>query len=222
MGRMPGVLIVEDEADINETICASLRLTGLEARGVLNGADALEDVERFQPDLVVLDQMLPDIDGREICRKLRASPATATIPIIFLTARAGAQERVLGLESGADDYMTKPFSMRELTLRIRALLRRSSAVPSIRFSPTWLHCREQFRVWDTYANIHLSRGEWRECEELCRSILRHCEAALSGAERCLLFSRLARCAEKLGDREQQRTWQERAHAEAVGVSPAVD
>jgi DNA-binding response OmpR family regulator len=208
------VLIVEDDADINATLQEAMRLAGYDAVGVLNGEDAFAEVERRCPDLVLLDQMLPDIDGVEICRRLRVAPRTKRVPIIFLTARTDEQARVRGLSAGADDYVVKPFSMQELVLRVRGLLRRSSSLPDIRLAPAWLHCREQFRVWDSYAKIHLERGEWQECLELCRSILHRCEHALSPAERCLLYSRLARCAQKLGDAKAERAWQELAHEQS--------
>jgi DNA-binding response OmpR family regulator len=208
------VLIVEDDADINATLQEAMRLAGYDAVGVLNGEDAFAEVERRSPDLVLLDQMLPDIDGVEICRRLRVAPRTKRVPIIFLTARTDEQARVRGLSAGADDYVIKPFSMQELVLRVRGLLRRSSSLPDIRLAPAWLHCREQFRVWDSYAKIHLERGEWQECLELCRSILHRCEHALSPAERCLLYSRLARCAQKLGDTKAERAWQELAHEQS--------
>jgi DNA-binding response OmpR family regulator len=208
------VLIVEDDADINATLQEAMRLAGYDAVGALNGEDAFTEVERRVPDLVLLDQMLPDIDGVEICRRLRVAPRTKRVPIIFLTARTDEQARVRGLSAGADDYVVKPFSMQELVLRVRGLLRRSSSLPDIRLAPAWLHCREQFRVWDSYAKIHLERGEWQECLELCRSILHRCEHALSPAERCLLYSRLARCAQKLGDSKAERAWQELAHEQS--------
>jgi DNA-binding response OmpR family regulator len=208
------VLIVEDDADINATLQEAFRLAGYDVVGTLTGEAALEEVQRRCPDLVLLDQMLPDIDGVEICRRLRAAPRTKRVPIVFLTARAGEESRVKGLASGADDYVVKPFSMQELILRVRGLLRRSSSLPEIRLAPAWLHCREQFRVWDSYAKIHLERGEWQECLELCRSILHRCEEALSPAERCLLFSRLARCSQKLGDQQAERAWQELAHEQS--------
>jgi DNA-binding response OmpR family regulator len=208
------VLIVEDDADINATLQEAMRLAGYDAVGVLTGEDTFVEVDRRCPDLILLDQMLPDIDGVEICRRLRVSPRTKRVPIIFLTARSDEQARVRGLTAGADDYVVKPFSMQELLLRVRGLLRRSSSLPDIRLAPAWLHCREQFRVWDSYAKIHLERSEWQECLELCRSILHRCEHALSPAERCLLYSRLARCAQKLGDQKAERVWQELAHEQS--------
>jgi DNA-binding response OmpR family regulator len=211
---MHRVLIVEDDADINATLQEAMRIAGYDAVGSLTGEEAFAEIYRRCPDLVLLDQMLPDIDGVEICRRLRAAPRTSRLPIIFLTARADEQARVRGLKVGADDYVVKPFSMQELLLRVRGLLRRSSSLPEIRLAPAWLHCREQFRVWDSYAKIHLDRGEWQECLELCRSILHRCEQALSPAERCLLYSRLARCAQKLGDERAERAWQELAHEQS--------
>jgi DNA-binding response OmpR family regulator len=208
------VLIVEDDADINATLQHSLRLTGYDVIGALTGEAAFAEVQHRCPDLVLLDQMLPDLDGVEICRRLRGAPRTKRVPIIFLTARAGEESRIRGLAAGADDYVVKPFSMQELLLRVRGLLRRSSSMPEVQLAPAWLQCREQFRVWDSYAKIHLERGEWQECLELCRSILNRCEKALSPAERCLLYSRLARCAQKLGDQQAERTWQELAHEQS--------
>jgi DNA-binding response OmpR family regulator len=208
------VLIVEDDADINATLQEALRLAGYDVVGALRGESAFAEVQRRCPDLVLLDQMLPDLEGLEICRRLRGAPRTKHVPIIFLTARAGEQSRVQGLAAGADDYVVKPFSMQELLLRVRGLLRRSWSLPDVRLAPAWLQCREQFRVWDSYAKIHLERGEWQECLELCRSILHRCEHALSPAERCLLYTRLARCAQKLGDQQAERAWQELAHEQS--------
>jgi DNA-binding response OmpR family regulator len=208
---MDRILIVEDEADINTVLQEGLRQSGYDVVGALTGGEAFQEIERRCPDLVLLDQMLPDVDGLEICRRLREEPRTRRLPIIFLTARAGTDARVRGLASGADDYVVKPFSM--LKLRIGAVLRRSTP-PSPRLSPDWIRCREQLRVWDTYAKIHLERGEWRECQELCRTILGRCEEALTPPERFLLYTRLARCAEALGDPQAEQTWQERAHQQA--------
>jgi DNA-binding response OmpR family regulator len=211
---MHRVLIVEDDADINATLEHAMRFAGYDAVGALTGADALAEAERRCPDLVLLDQMLPDVDGLDVCRHLRAAPRTKRVPIIFLTARAGEEARITGLRAGADDYVVKPFSMQELVLRVRGLLRRASSLAEVRLAPAWLQCREQFRVWDGYARIHLDRGEWQECLELCRSILNRCEEALSPAERCLLYGNLARCSQKLGDQKAERTWQELAYEQS--------
>jgi DNA-binding response OmpR family regulator len=208
------VLVVEDDADINAALQETLRLSGYDVVGALSGAETFAEVERRCPDLVLLDQMLPDLDGVEICRRLRAAPRTQRVPIIFLTARSEEAARVRALGAGGDDYVVKPFSMQELLLRVRGLLRRASSLPEIRMAPAWLQCREQFRVWDSYAKIHLERGEWQECQELCRSILNRCEGALSPAERCLLYSRLARCSQQLGDEKAERAWRDLAHEQS--------
>jgi len=125
---MARVLVVDDDADINAALRESLELAGYDVAGALNGMDALAEVSRQCPDLVLLDQMLPDLDGAEVCRRLRSAPESKRVPIMFLTARAGEEARVRGLALGADDYVTKPFSMQELLLRIRAVLRRATPV----------------------------------------------------------------------------------------------
>ena len=122
-------MIVEDEPDIAELVRYHLEKAGLPARIVADGKQALELIARAQPDLIVLDLMLPGMDGLEVCRRLRASQSTRTIPVIMLTARAEEVDRVLGLEMGADDYVPKPFSPRELVARIKAVLRRAAPLP---------------------------------------------------------------------------------------------
>jgi DNA-binding response OmpR family regulator len=203
------VLVVDDDADINESVRAGLVLAGFDAVGAPTGRQALEEIERRSPDLVLLDQMLPDIDGVEICRRLRAAPETKRIPVVFLTARAGQEARIGGLALGADDYIVKPFSLEELVLRIRAVLRRATPV-DLQLPPEWVRRRDQFRVWNRYAEIHAARGEWRDCLELSRSILHNCEGALSPDELAAITRRLLACAEQLGDVPEQRVWQERA------------
>ena len=123
------ILIVEDEPDIVELLVYNLHQAGFETDAVLNGADALEQVKIQQPDLVLLDLLLPEVDGLEVCRTLKRDPATASIPIIMLTAKGEAIDRIVGLELGADDYITKPFSPREVLLRVRAVLRRAPHLP---------------------------------------------------------------------------------------------
>ena len=125
------VLVVDDEPDLLELVRVNLAQAGYEVDTAQDGAAALERVGRAKPDLLVLDLMLPSIPGTEVCRRLRADPETASLPIIMLTARADEVDRVVGLELGADDYVTKPFSPRELTLRVAAVLRRRQpeAVP---------------------------------------------------------------------------------------------
>ncbi len=121
----PRILIVEDEADIAELLAYKLGQEGFEVEVCPRGDTALERVGRAPaPDLVLLDLMLPGLDGLEVCRHLRRDPATAGIPIIMLTAKAEEIDRIVGLELGADDYIVKPFSPREVALRVKAVLRR--------------------------------------------------------------------------------------------------
>lgn len=128
------VLVAEDDPDIGQLVAHYLEKAGFTAEVVTSGRDALTTVATRPPDVLVLDLMLPQVDGLEICRAVRAHDRTATIPIIMLTARAEESDRIVGLEMGADDYVAKPFSPNELVARVRALLRRvqrSSALPSV-------------------------------------------------------------------------------------------
>jgi DNA-binding response OmpR family regulator len=118
---MPRILIVDDEPNIVELARLYLEKEGYTVQGVGRGEDALTQLKRFNPDLLVLDLMLPDMDGFEICRRVRASSDT---PILMLTARREDVDKILGLEIGADDYFTKPFNPRELVARVKAILRR--------------------------------------------------------------------------------------------------
>ena len=122
---MPDVLVVEDEPDIRNLIVHHLTRDGFRCRAVASGAEALQRVKTATPDLVVLDLMLPGMDGLDVCRRLRSDPASAVVPIIMLTAKADEVDRILGLEMGADDYVVKPFSPKELVARVRAVLRRA-------------------------------------------------------------------------------------------------
>jgi two-component system, OmpR family, alkaline phosphatase synthesis response regulator PhoP len=119
------VLVVEDEADIRELIRYNLEREGFAVEEAADGAQAFERIRRRVPDLLVLDLMLPGMPGLEICRQLRAGRETAHLPILIVTAKGTEVDKVLGLEMGADDYVVKPFSPRELVARVRALLRRA-------------------------------------------------------------------------------------------------
>jgi two-component system phosphate regulon response regulator PhoB len=124
----PLILIVDDETDLVEAVAYNVEREGFRAARAYNGAQALALAQADpHPDLVVLDLMLPDIPGTEVCRRLKQAPATRGIPVLMLTAKADAVDRVVGFELGADDYVTKPFSVRELVLRIKAILRRTEA-----------------------------------------------------------------------------------------------
>lgn len=127
----PKILVVDDEPDALELLELKLREAGFAPVLASDGAKALTAVQADRPDLIVLDWMLPEVDGLEVCKILRRDPATATIPILMLTARAAEVDRVLGLELGADDYVAKPYSPRELVLRIRKLLQRAAPTEEV-------------------------------------------------------------------------------------------
>ena len=123
--KKPRVLVVDDEPDAVELVSVNLKAAGLDVVAAADGEEALRKAREIIPDAIILDLMLPEVDGLEVCKILRRDAVTATIPIIMLTARAAEVDRVLGLELGADDYLTKPFSPRELVLRVKRLLRKT-------------------------------------------------------------------------------------------------
>jgi len=120
------VLVVDDERDLVRLVEFNLQQAGFETAGASGGEEALQKVRQRVPDLVVLDLMLPDISGTEVCRQIKGAPRTRHVPVLMLTARSDEVDRVVGFEVGADDFVTKPFSVRELVLRIRAILRRGT------------------------------------------------------------------------------------------------
>jgi two-component system phosphate regulon response regulator PhoB len=119
------ILLIEDDHDIAELVKYNLEKNGFEVHLQAHGSGILSLLRRIQPNLILLDVMLPDADGFELCKEIRRDPAGKDIPILFLTARAEEFDKVVGLELGADDYITKPFSPRELVARVRAHLRRA-------------------------------------------------------------------------------------------------
>jgi DNA-binding response OmpR family regulator len=121
---VPKILVVDDEPEAVELIEFNLKQAGFGSISAGDGAEALKKARSLEPALIVLDLMMPEMDGLEVCRILRRDPATASIPIIMLTAKAAEMDRIVGLELGADDYLTKPFSPRELVLRIKRILQR--------------------------------------------------------------------------------------------------
>jgi phosphate regulon transcriptional regulator PhoB len=131
MGAPRHILVVEDEADLVELISYNLKKEGFNVNSAMDGETALSKIKKGRYDLVVLDLMLPGIQGMELCRILRSDPKTETLPIIMLTAKGEEVDKILGLEMGADDYITKPFSPRELVARVKAVLRRSLEKPSV-------------------------------------------------------------------------------------------
>ena len=123
------ILIVEDEPDIREIISYNLRQAGLEPETAEDGEQALVKAESLRPDLIILDLMLPGIDGLEVCRLLKQRDSVRHIPVLMLTAKADEVDRIVGLELGADDYLTKPYDPRELALRVRNVLGRTTGTP---------------------------------------------------------------------------------------------
>ena len=166
---MPHVLVVEDDAHISDLVALHLGLEGLESTAVADGRDAVARLAATRFDLVVLDLMLPGLDGITVCKTLRRSGPNADTPVLMLTARAEESDKVLGLESGADDYLAKPFGVRELVARVRALLRRprAGAVPALdtRERPVTVHgvdvdpARRRVRVRGT--EVELTAQEFR-------------------------------------------------------------
>jgi len=124
---MQTILIIEDERDLAELLAFNLEMEGYRTVIALNGTDGLESAARILPDLVLLDLMLPGMLGTEVCKVLKKSPATSRIPVIMLTAKGEEIDKVVGFEVGAEDYVVKPFSTRELLLRVKAVLRRSAS-----------------------------------------------------------------------------------------------
>lgn len=126
MDNGPGrnILIIEDERDVADLLEMSLRKAGFKTAATADGATGLQKARDNRPDFIILDLMLPKMSGLEVCRILKGDAATSHIPILMLTAKAEEVDRIVGLEFGADDYVTKPFSPREVTLRIKAILRR--------------------------------------------------------------------------------------------------
>lgn len=123
------ILVIDDEMYILELVKYNLEKEGYKVMTCESGEEGLEAIEKELPHLVILDLMLPGINGLEVCRRIRANKSTAALPVLMLTARSEEIDKVLGLETGADDYLTKPFGIRELTARVRALLRRSTRLP---------------------------------------------------------------------------------------------
>jgi phosphate regulon transcriptional regulator PhoB len=158
------ILIVDDEPDILELISYNLKKEGFHLSTALDGEDALTKVRTDHFDLIILDLMLPGIHGIELCRILRNNPKTAHIPIIMLTARGEESDKVHGLETGADDYMTKPFSPKELIARVKAILRRSKERTTedrtIRLGDLTINT-ETFSVSKGGAPLNLSATEFR-------------------------------------------------------------
>ncbi|CEJ11104.1 Transcriptional regulatory protein OmpR [bacterium YEK0313] len=161
----PHILLVDDDGEIRRLVTKFLRESGFRVTSVRDGREMRETLKSTSVDLIVLDLMLPGVSGLELCRELRAESA---IPIVMLTARGDDLDRVLGLEFGADDYISKPFNTRELAARIRAVLRRTTAQGETRLDPSWrftfdgwvLDTRRRELVNDQGVVVDLSTGEY--------------------------------------------------------------
>lgn len=161
---MARIVVIEDEADLQQVLEYNLRQDGHTVYLASRGRQGLDLCRERAPELVLLDLMLPDLAGTEVCRALRAEPATRTTPIVMLTARAEEIDRVVGFELGADDYVTKPFSMRELLLRVKAVLRRAGGelepASVVQFGRLRIE-REAHRVWVDDREVVLTALEFR-------------------------------------------------------------
>lgn len=146
------ILIVDDEPDAIELLEFNLKQAGFDVVAAEDGAEALRKAKNSAPALIVLDVMLPELDGLEVCKLLRRDPTTAALPIIMLTAKAAELDRVLGLELGADDYLTKPFSPRELILRIKKILERGKTVSKK---------TERFEIGELKIDVPRHQASWR-------------------------------------------------------------
>ncbi len=167
----PYVLVVEDEAPIQELLAYNLEQNGFEVSQAYDGEDALVSISERMPDLVILDWMLPHLSGIEVCRRLRRRPVTQRLPIIILTARAEEPDRLRGLDTGADDFIVKPFSVAEVIARTRAVLRRarpSLDEPELRVGELRIDLVAH-RVFRNDREVHLSPTEFR----LLRHLMEH-------------------------------------------------
>lgn len=159
----PSVLVVEDEAPQREVLVYNLEAEGYEVRQATSGADALDQAREAAPDLILLDWMLPEISGIEVCRRIKAMPETREIPVIMISARAEEVDKVRGLEIGADDYVAKPYSVIELLARIRTQLRRvrpATTGERLRFDDLVVDT-EAHRVFRGDREVHLGPTEFR-------------------------------------------------------------
>ena len=172
MGQsQPCVLVVEDEGAQREVLKYNLEAEGFAVVMAENGDEAMLLVAEEQPDLIVLDWMLPNVSGIEICRRVKADPQTRQIPIVMLSARSEEVDRVRGLETGADDYVVKPFSIPELIARVKAMLRRAKpeTVSSLLTAGDIELDRETRRVRRSAREVHLGPTEFRLLEFLMQS-----------------------------------------------------
>jgi two-component system OmpR family response regulator len=174
------LLVVDDEPNIVELLSASLRFAGFDVASASNGADALQLARSFRPDLLVLDVMMPEMDGFDLVKRLRSDGSRT--PVVFLTARDATEDKVTGLTLGGDDYVTKPFSLEEVIARIRAVLRRTAdgpTAPAARVSFADIELDDEtHEVWKAGAAVSLSPTEFK----LLRYFLQNAGRVLSKAQ----------------------------------------
>src|SRR5262245_33638141 len=206
---MERVLIVDDDPDIQRLVCYNFSKAGFEVSVAPSGRKALESIQNQPPDMIVLDLMLPDIDGMEVCRTLRQREHSRRIPIIMLTARGEEIDRVIGFELGADDYVSKPFSPRELVLRAKSIFRRVKENPTdmlrlanIRLYPDRRQCfvgRREIvltaKEFDLLEQLMRARGNVLKREVLMDKVWEYHGEATSRT----LDTHVRRLREKLGD-----------------------
>jgi two-component system, OmpR family, phosphate regulon response regulator PhoB len=162
---MARIVVVEDEPDLQQVLEYNLKQAGHQVFPALRGEQGLRLAREQLPDLILLDLMLPDVSGTEVCRQLKEGAATRHIPVVMVTARGEEIDRVVGFELGADDYVVKPFSVRELLLRVQAVLRRAKAEPGRVESTIRFGClkvdRDAHRVWVSDREVELTALEFK-------------------------------------------------------------
>jgi DNA-binding response OmpR family regulator len=163
---MRKIALIEDDSDLYSLVKYNLEKEGFAFVGVQTGRSALEFLRREKPDLAILDIMLPDMDGLEICKAIRSSPELSQVPVIFLTARASEADRIIGLELGANDYIVKPFFVRELVARVKTQLRGPSIAPRVMRSGTLELDRNSCVVRLNTEELSLTATEFRLLEYL--------------------------------------------------------
>ena len=166
------ILVIEDDFDILNLVDWHLRSEGFSVRTAQDGVKGLEAAMEHLPDLIILDLMLPKMDGLEICKALQRDPKTGKIPVVMLTAKGEEVDRIVGLELGADDYIVKPFSPRELILRVRAILKRLDSEPADEKKIQYKNLRidlESHRVWIGEEEIGLTFTEFNLLLELIQN-----------------------------------------------------
>jgi two-component system OmpR family response regulator len=180
-GKPVRALVVDDEPAISELVSMALRYEKFEVRTASSGRDAVAEAKEFNPDIIVLDIMLPDFDGLEVMRRIRAD--NADVPVLFLTAKDAVADRVVGLTAGGDDYVTKPFSVEELVARIRGIVRRSILASEAREDPEivvgdLVLNEETYEVFRGDVRVELTATEF----ELLRYLMRNPKRVLSKAQ----------------------------------------